>query len=114
MAFLHASRSLGFSLYALAFAVGSCWHASARCANQPAPAAPSTLRVAAVQMRSTRSLSENVEVHRKHLERCAREGAQVVVFPECSLTGYSDDESMHKLKAEDVRAALDSVARACK
>jgi predicted amidohydrolase len=65
-------------------------------------------------MRSSRKLSDNVEATRQHLERCAREGAQVVVFPECSLTGYFDDEYMHNLKPKEVRAALDRIGQACK
>lgn len=74
----------------------------------------SDLRVAAVQMRSSRVLGENVAATRIHLERCARDGVQVVVFPECSLTGYFDDTYMRSLKADQVQAALDEVAKACR
>ncbi|MEX2190709.1 MAG: nitrilase-related carbon-nitrogen hydrolase [Bacteroidota bacterium] len=34
-------------------------------------------------------LKRNVEHHLKVLDRCVREGAQLVVFPELSLTGYT-------------------------
>src|SRR4051812_30721286 len=38
-----------------------------------------TMRVAAVQMRSSRDLNDNVAVMRQHIEQCARDGARVVV-----------------------------------
>jgi predicted amidohydrolase len=79
----------------------------------PASAAdPASLRVAAVQMRSTRDLKANVARTIEHLRRCASDGIQVVVFPECSLTGYFED-AITKATADELRAAQEQVARAC-
>src|SRR5262245_27185302 len=61
-------------------------------AKQPAamPAA-ATLRVAAVQMRSSRDLAANVARIQKAIQQCAKDGVRVVAFPECALTGYFAD-----------------------
>lgn len=52
---------------------------------------PETLTVAAVQFRSSRDLTDNVHKHCGYIHYCAKEGARVVVFPECSVTGYFGD-----------------------
>lgn len=52
---------------------------------------PSTLSVAVVQLRSRPDLDDNVRRHCDYIHRCAHEGARVVVFPECSVTGYFED-----------------------
>jgi len=49
------------------------------------------IRVSVVQFRSGRGLAENVAGHCDYIRRCAKDGARVVVFPECSISGYSDD-----------------------
>ena len=49
------------------------------------------LKVSVVQFRSGTDLSDNTLRHCKLIEQCAREGSRVVVFPECSLTGFTDD-----------------------
>ncbi|MCE9532090.1 MAG: carbon-nitrogen hydrolase family protein [Planctomycetes bacterium] len=74
---------------------------------------PKTLRVAAVQMRSTRDLEANLKRTRELLEQCAKDGVQVAVFPECSVSGYFDDVVV-KLSAEQLAMAEKSVAAACK
>jgi predicted amidohydrolase len=56
---------------------------------KPLPDAPKSLPVAVVQFRSERDLAANAARHADLIRRCARGGARVVVFPECSLTGYS-------------------------
>lgn len=82
--------------------------------KRPAPPAlPHTLRVAAVQMRSTRDLDANVTHTIDLLRQCARDGVQVAVFPECSLSGYFDD-LIPKLSAKQLADAEQRVARACK
>ena len=75
---------------------------------------PTTLRVAAVQMRSTRDLGENLRKTRDHIARCAEGGARVVVFPECSVSGYFDDDYMRALTAEQLVDAEREVCRACR
>jgi predicted amidohydrolase len=81
--------------------------------ERAAPPAPASLHVAAVQMRSTRDLDANVERHVRHLRKCAADGVQVAVFPECSVSGYFDD-SIPKLTAEQLQSAERRLAAACR
>lgn len=92
-------------LVALSFPTTTGW-----CAEAPA----GTLRVAAVQMRSSRSLDENVAATKRHIAACAARGARVVVFPECSVSGYFDNAYMKSLTAEQLTGAEKAVARACR
>jgi predicted amidohydrolase len=78
------------------------------------PLPPQTMRVAAVQMRSARNLEANVEATRRSIAACARQGARVVVFPECSVSGYFDSDYMKSLTAERLAAAERAVAEACR
>lgn len=75
---------------------------------------PQTLRVAAVQMRSTRSLDENIAATKRHIAECAKKGARVVVFPECSVSGYFDNDYMKALTREQLESAEGQVAEACR
>jgi predicted amidohydrolase len=70
--------------------------------------------VAVIQFRSSRDAKDNVQRAAKHLEHCARQGARVVVFPECALTGYFDGEFMKNLRAEDLAGIERQFAAACK
>jgi predicted amidohydrolase len=79
-----------------------------------APQSPPQLRVAAVQMRSTRDLSANVQKIKEHLARCAADGVRVAAFPECALTGYFDNAHMRGLSAEQLAHAEREVAEACR
>ena len=74
----------------------------------------SSLRVAAVQMRSTRDLAENARRVRDHLRRCKADGARVAVFPECALTGYFDEEYHRALRADELAEAERAVSAACR
>ncbi|MCI0331864.1 MAG: carbon-nitrogen hydrolase family protein [Planctomycetes bacterium] len=78
--------------------------------SRPAP----QLRVAAVQMRSTRDLVTNVRRIDEHLARCANDGVRVVVFPECAMTGYFDDEHMRAFSSTQLADAEQCVAEACR
>ncbi len=50
-------------------------------------------RVAAVQMDvAIGQVADNLAAILGHLDRAAREGASLVVFPECALTGYGFDD----------------------
>ncbi len=86
--------------------------ASDRPAAKP-PELPKTLRVAAVQLRSTRDLDANVAAHAAWLKRCAADRVDVAVFPECSVSGYFDDV-MAKLTAKALLDAEAKIAAACK
>lgn len=72
------------------------------------------LRVAAVQMRSSHSFAENVRKIEDHLARCADDGVRVVVFPECALTGYFDNQFMKAITAKQLADAERQVVRACR
>jgi predicted amidohydrolase len=64
-------------------------------------------------MRSTRDLDANVAHTIKLLERCAAQGAQVAVFPECSVSGYFDDV-IPRLTARRLREAEEKLCAACR
>jgi predicted amidohydrolase len=72
------------------------------------------LRVAAVQIRSTRNLQANVKCITEQLAKCADDGVRVVVFPECALTGYFDDVFMKSISAHQLADAEKQVAEACR
>jgi predicted amidohydrolase len=78
------------------------------------PTSAAKLRVAAVQMRSTRDLAANILTTKKQLERCARDGARVAVFPECSLSGYFEAEYMKAISAAQLADAEKRIANACR
>ncbi len=71
-----------------------------------------SLSVAVVQMRSTRDLSENVAHVCGSISDSARQGARVVLFPECALTGYFEDV-VTNLTADQITRAEGQVADAC-
>ncbi len=87
-----------------------------RAASPPTPAmsrpAP-TLRVAAVQMRSTPSLDENVAKIESFIASCARRRVQIVAFPECAATGYTASAIL-ALSAPQLRRAEARIAAACR
>ena len=72
------------------------------------------IRVAAVQMRSTRDLSANVRKINDFLARCAQDGSRVAVFPECALTGYFDEAFMRAITNEQLADAERRVAESCR
>jgi predicted amidohydrolase len=78
------------------------------------PSAPRQLRIAAVQMRSTRDLNDNIRKIEQYLASCANGGVRVAVFPECALTGYFDDAFMKAISAEQLARAEKQVADACR
>jgi predicted amidohydrolase len=77
-------------------------------------APPQKVRVAAVQMRSTRDLASNVQKIDELLARCAKEGVRVAAFPECALTGYFDKPFMQAITAEQLADAERRVADSCR
>ena len=94
--------------------VGQTPLAAAQGEAKSAEALGPSLRVAAVQMRSSRVLADNIARTKEHLARCAKEGARVVVFPECSLTGYFDADTMRGFTREQLADAEQQIATACR
>jgi predicted amidohydrolase len=72
-----------------------------------------SLSVAAVQMRSTRDLTQNVVRVCGAIAECASQGVRVVIFPECALTGYFPDVVTNLTSAQITRAE-EKVAEACR
>src|SRR5690349_3007363 len=72
-----------------------------------------SLRVAAVQFRSSRDLEENVAGITSRIRRLAGEGVRVAVFPECALSGYFEDV-VKATTAERLADAERRVADACR
>ncbi|MDH7601170.1 MAG: carbon-nitrogen hydrolase family protein [Armatimonadota bacterium] len=77
-------------------------------------AASQSIRVSVVQFRSSRDLEANVVRHKEYIERCAAQGSRVIVFPECSVTGYFADaiEKLDKSRLEQAEAELCKAAAA--
>jgi predicted amidohydrolase len=99
-------------IFAAMLVIGMLVSAQSRGAENASP--PQTLRVAAVQMRSTRNLDENVATTKRHISECAQQGARVVVFPECSVSGYFDNDYMKALTRLQLEKAEQAVAEACR
>lgn len=72
-----------------------------------------TLSVAAVQMRSSNNLQDNVAHIKGFIKDCAAEGIRVASFPECALTGYNENV-ITKLSAEQINDAEKQIAEACR
>ena len=72
-----------------------------------------TLSVAAVQMRSSDNLQDNVARIKGFIKDCAAKGIRVAAFPECALTGYNGNV-ITKLTAEQINQAEKQVAEACR
>lgn len=75
--------------------------------------AAASLKVAAVQMRSSRNLSDNLSRITNSIQECAGQGARVVVFPECALSSYIEDV-VTNLSAAQITDAEQQVAAACR
>lgn len=71
------------------------------------------LKVAAVQMRSSRNLADNLARITNSIHTCARDGVRVVAFPECALTGYFEDAATNATSVQLVDAEA-QLAAACK
>ena len=72
-----------------------------------------TLKVAAVQFRSSPSLADNLKRILETLARLAAENVRVAVFPECALTSYTQAAAL-AAKQEDVAAAEGQLQEACR
>lgn len=76
-------------------------------------AAGRTLKVSAVQMRSSKNLEENLAKTIRFIQRGAKDGVRVVVFPECAVTGYFEDV-IRQTTAEQLADAEARIGQACK
>jgi len=71
------------------------------------------LTVAVVQFRSSRDLADNVKRHCEYMKSCAKDGARVVVFPECSMTSY-DNNVINETTRDQLAEAEATIAAAAK
>jgi predicted amidohydrolase len=69
-------------------------------------------QIAAAQLKFRRTLPENVERIGRFISQAAREGGDIVLFPECALTGYNVD--FHRLARGEVERGLSAVADAAR
>ena len=70
------------------------------------------LHVTAAQLKFRRTLPENLEFIRRLIAQAARAGSDVVLFPECALTGYNVD--FRSLRRGEVQNGLKAVAEAAR
>src|SRR5882672_486411 len=70
------------------------------------------LIVAAAQMKFRRTIDENVTWIVDAIHSAAGAGADVVLFPECAVSGYNRDFTAVCPKA--IKAALETIARAAR
>jgi predicted amidohydrolase len=95
--------------------LAALWFSLAAVAAEDAPRLnqSNTLSVAAVQMRSSPDLSNNVSRVCGSIRDSAGRGARVVVFPECALPGYFEG-IITNLSAQQIADAETEVGRACR
>ncbi|HRK35971.1 MAG TPA: carbon-nitrogen hydrolase family protein [Candidatus Hydrogenedentes bacterium] len=82
-------------------------------ANGDETAFPESLRIAAVQMEVTPSISTNLARIERGINEAADSGARVVLFPETALSGF-DKDTVAKIDWDALRAAMDQIAAAAK
>jgi len=77
---------------------------------------PIMLRVAAGQFQLQPNLDDNIESIKKMLERASKKNVDIIVFPECGLTGYpaSDKESLDYVNQNRTEKALEEVQKLAK
>ena len=73
------------------------------------------LKVAAVQFRSSDTLSVNIKRTCEFIKKCSKDGVRVVIFPECSVSGYKTDKKwITKFTPEMLKRAEEEIQAACK
>src|SRR5687767_2941688 len=70
------------------------------------------LQIATAQLKFRWTMLENVEVIRRFIAKASRAGSDVVLFPECALTGYNVD--FHKTTRGEVENGLKAVSDAAR
>jgi predicted amidohydrolase len=78
-----------------------------------AQAPPVSLKVAAVQFRSSYKLEENLPRIVAKLRELAAQGVRVAVFPECALTGY-DRDAVQSVSPAQLAAAETTIRNTCR
>jgi predicted amidohydrolase len=71
---------------------------------------PSRLVIAAAQMKFRASIAENISWIIEVIHSSGKAGADVILFPECAVTGYNCDFTT--VPSSQVTAAFESIARA--
>ena len=78
-----------------------------------AQAPPVSLKVAAVQFRSSHNIDENLPRILEHLRKLAAQGVRVAIFPECALTGY-DRDAVTQVTPAQLASAEAALREACR
>jgi predicted amidohydrolase len=68
----------------------------------------STIKVAAAQMKFRAAIPENLESIREMIVKAARAKCDVILFPECAVTGYNID--FRKLNPLAIEASIQSIS----
>jgi predicted amidohydrolase len=71
-----------------------------------------TLRIGAAQLKFRRTIPENTELIGAFIEQAASAKCDVVLFPECALTGYNVD--FREIGRQEITERLNSVAAAAR
>ncbi len=72
-----------------------------------------SLKVAAVQFRSSNKIAENLPRILEHLRALAAQGVRDAIFPECAVTGY-DRDAVLAAAPEELAAAEQALRAACR
>lgn len=70
------------------------------------------LRIGAAQVRFRATIAENLETIRRFVAEAAYTGCDVVLFPECAVTGYNLD--FREVSQRDIETGLRSIANLAK
>jgi omega-amidase len=70
------------------------------------------LQIAAAQLKFRRTLPENVDVICRLIAEAARRGTDVILFPECALTGYN--VRFHRFARSEIEDGLKVVSEAAR
>jgi predicted amidohydrolase len=73
---------------------------------------PTRVVVAAAQMKFREAIADNVAWIAEVIHSSAKAGADVILFPECAVTGYN--RAFDAVSPPEVDAALESIARAAR
>jgi predicted amidohydrolase len=73
---------------------------------------PSRLTLAVAQMKFRAAMADNISWITEVIHSSANSGANVVLFPECAVTGYNRDFS--KVTRAEIGAALETIASAAR
>src|SRR3954464_1329648 len=78
--------------------------------SRPQPTPCTSWRVAVAQMTFAPTIQANLKAIANFIEQAARRGADVILFPECAVTGYAYD--FPSLRPAEIRQALARVSAA--